>query len=282
MKKYISLTAVPFLAVAFYACHGTGDGKSSSSAEKDSEGSVVVKQERPYLGSFEQITVLGSADVVYSHGKNYSIVVQCDSTYLPLVETTVESGTLTINLKGEDKDYDDSFTHNPDVTVYVTSPTIRIISVCGSGSFEAKGTINAKDFNTGIIGSGDLKFDSLICRTFNYQASGSGDADFKYVEASSIDFLSNGSGDAKVETIKSDSIITVGITGSGDIEFESGKAEKVNVVAGSSGNGHFHLDCSDFNMNASGSGHHILEGSSKHGSVKTYGSVKVENNMKRN
>lgn len=280
MRKYISLTTVSCIAVALAACQGSSDGKVST-GENDSARSVV-KQERPYGGAFEQITVLGSTDVVYRQDEHYSIVVECDSLYLPLVETSVESGTLTINLKGENRDDINSFAENPDVTVYVTSPVMRIVSVCGSGSFKAEGTISSSDFHTGIIGSGDLCFDSLNCKTFNYQATGSGDADFKYINASSIDLLSNGSGDAKVESLVSDSVITVGITGSGDIEVESGKAEKVNVVAASSGNSLFSLDCAVFNMDASGTGHHILEGSSKHGSVKTYGNVKVENNMKKN
>lgn len=280
MKKYIFYTAVACATFAFVSCQGTSDGKQTSE-NIDSERKVIIKQERPYSGNFEQITILGSTDVVYRQDEHYSIVVECDSIYAPLVVTSVESGTLTINLKGEDQEDVKLFAESPEVTVYVTSPVMRIVSVCGSGSFKAEGPISANDFHTGVIGSGDMSFDSLMCKKFKYQSTGSGDAEFGYIKASSIDLLSNGSGDLKVGGLMSDSTVTIGMTSSGDMEIESAKAENVNIVATSSGNGLFSFDCMNLEMAASGSGHHILEGRSKHGSVRSYGSAKVENNLER-
>lgn len=280
MKKNILSAVAVCAAFAFVSCQGTSNGKKASE-NVGSEKKVIIKQERPYSGNFEQITILGSTDVIYRHDEHYSIVVECDSIYASLVVTSVESGTLTINLKGEDQEDVKSFAESPKATVYVTSPVMRIVSVCGSGSFKAEGTISANDFHTGIIGSGDMSFDSLMCKSFNYQSTGSGNAEFGYINASSIVFSSSGSGDVRVGGLMSDSLVTIGITSSGDMEIVSAKAENVDILATSSGNGFFNFNSKNLYMAASGSGHHVLEGRSKHGSVKTYGSAEVENKMER-
>lgn len=276
MRKNLFSVMAVVLCATFFSCRNTNpvNGESVSDVDSVSAPKKVMTHVK-VAGDFYQITNIGSVDVVFSEG-DYKIDVECDSSLLPYVSTTFDSGTLTVFMRREEKG-EVGWTGKSNVTLYVSCPLIKYIAVCGGGSFKSVGTIHSTDVQIGNLGTGSIELDSVVCETFEHELRTEANAVFKHVACDRAKFLSYGSG-----TIQSDidaGSIYAAIGGEGDMECNF-RSDDVEISSFSSGNAVFNLDCKQLNASLQGTGKIVLNGHSDKKLVKTGRNAVVEDNLR--
>lgn len=188
-----------------------------------------VRAEKAFdLGTFDAVSVNGSADVIFRQGTQKVLLV-ADENILDLFEIVVKDGTLCVGTKKGS-----NYSSKNDVVVFVDAPVLKAAKINGSGECKIKGTLrSADDFSFSINGSGDLEADEIECRNFAAKVSGSGDIEVNALTAASADIKINGSGDVSLNCREVGDIVA-GINGSGDVELQ-GKARSLSSKVHGSG-----------------------------------------------
>ena len=174
-------------------------------------------QERDLKG-FERIEQLGSLDVKYAQADSFSVRVEAPVKVLDDVETYVTGNKLVVRMKGEGKLLNLGVSDADGVTVFVTSP-----------DFEANGLVDTDNLDITLSGSGDIRFDDIICDRVNVSLVGSGDVDVKHVKTLWAGAQVVGSGDIKMR-LEDSGTVDANVIGSGDITLSGNvKDYKYNV-----------------------------------------------------
>ena len=209
----------PGVAVAASWEFGTktvvGSGHSSS-----------VKRE---LAAFHEIAISLPGKVELVQGNTEGIAIEADDNLLPLIETVVKNGELTvrsakgINLSG-----------NTSIKVTVYARTVDNLSLSSSASLTAARLVSPKLVSS-IAGSGlimikDLQIDALsvsiagsgrfealgTTKAMDVDIAGSGNVSVSKLSAEDVNVSIAGSGDATLWVRKS---LTVSIAGSGSVRY---------------------------------------------------------------
>lgn len=181
------------------------------------------------LKDFERIELQGSLDVKYTQNDSFSVRVEAPVKVLHDVETYVTGNKLVVRMKGEGKLLNLGVSDADGVTVFVTSPDFLGIELKGSGDFEANGLVDTDNLDITLSGSGDIKFDDIICDRVNVSLVGSGDVDVKHVKTQWAGAQVVGSGDIKMR-LEDSGTVDANVIGSGDITLSGNvKDYKYNV-----------------------------------------------------
>jgi len=219
MKKVL-LLVVALGMLTSCACSGLKVHYSKS----DAHG----MQERD-LNGFERIELLGSLDVKYAQADSFSVRVDAPVEVLNDVETYVTGNKLVVKMKGEGKFLNLGVSDADGVTVFVTSPDFLGIELKGSGDFESNGLVDTDNLDITLNGSGDIRFDDIICDRVNVSLVGSGDVDVKHVKTLWAGAQVVGSGDIKMR-LEDSGTVDANVIGSGDITLSGNvKDYKYNV-----------------------------------------------------
>lgn len=221
--------ALSLVACALPVAHTTAAGFSWPGSEKI-RGNGVMQQQVRKLAPFRAVALNVPGELELRLGATDSITIESDANVLPLINTVVENGTLTIapakpNLMLK--------THH--MKLVLTAKNIDRISVGDSGSVEAvaltakqlafsiagSGSINiqgvqADELSVSVGGSGDFKSNGGKARILTLSISGSGDVDLGRVQTSDAAVSISGSGDAVVWATKN---LSTAIVGSGDVNY---------------------------------------------------------------
>lgn len=224
MKKVLLLSVVAFGMLTSCACSGL--------KVKYSKTEPHGMHERDLKG-FERIEQLGSLDVKYAQADSFSVRVEAPVKVLNDVETYVTGNKLVVRMKGEGKLINLGVSDADDVTVFVTSPDFLGIELKGSGDFESNGLVDTDNLDITLNGSGDIKFDDIICDRINVSLVGSGDVDVKNVKTLWAGVQLVGSGDVKMR-LDDSGAVDANLTGSGDITL-SGHVKEYNYHVRGSG-----------------------------------------------
>ncbi len=229
---------------AFFAFFSPPDflDKPVLSASVAGNGDEVQKELD--LKPFHSIGLSISADVILMQG-DQNVKIEAESNIIDNISTKVKDGSWEIKFKERVRNYDK-------ITIYITIPDLRAVSVAGSGDITTKGAFAGMDKLTlSVAGSGDMKLegeaksvsvsvagsgDVEMTGTANkvdVSIAGSGDVNLKGLVAGSCDVSIAGSGNCKVNTNGS---LDVSIVGSGDVYY-TGDAKVHSSVMGS-GNVH--------------------------------------------
>ena len=182
MKKILLLSVVVLGMLTSCSCHGLKVHYSKT----DPHGI----QERDLKG-FERIEQLGSLDVKYAQADSFSVRVEAPVKVLDDVETYVTGNKLVVRMKGEGKLLNLGVSDADGVTVFVTSPDFLGIELKGSGDFEANGLVDTDNLDITLSGSGDIRFDDIICDRVNVSLVGSGDVDANVIGSGDITLSGN-------------------------------------------------------------------------------------------
>jgi hypothetical protein len=196
------------------------------------------------LDPFHSIGLSISADVILMQG-DQKVEIDAESNIIDNITTKVKNGSWEIKFKERVKNYDK-------ITIYITIPDLRAVSVAGSGDIMTKGAFTGMDnLSLSVAGSGDMKLegeansvsvsiagsgDVVMAGTANkvdVSIAGSGDVNLEDLVAGGCDVSIAGSGNCKVNTSGS---LDVSIVGSGDVYY-TGEAKVHSSVMGS-GNVH--------------------------------------------
>jgi len=180
------------------------------------------------LGEFNALSMSISADVVYSEVTEAStVVVSAPDNLFEYFDFCVEDGTLKLRY-----DKNANIIHDRDVIITVTGPTLKKVTLAGSGDFRALAPITASTFVGAISGSGDMSFAGITAGEANFSIGGSGNLKATGLDCGDLTAAIAGSGDM-VLAGKADTA-TIAIAGSGDVDIRSLTANDVKTsVAGS-------------------------------------------------
>ncbi|RYY90359.1 MAG: DUF2807 domain-containing protein [Chitinophagaceae bacterium] len=202
---------------------------------------VLSKQERS-IANFDALEVTGGMNVVLQQGPRAGVRVETDENLQEYVETEVSGNELHIfTRRGYNLD------ERSGLTIYVTAPSLRDLTVTGSGDVNSQGKITGDALKIQVTGSGNITL-SLDMPTVEAQVTGSGTMNLSGAtrsfrtethgsgEIHAFDLLAeethvevSGSGDAEVFASKQ---LDVEVSGSGDVAYK-GTANVRKQVHGS-------------------------------------------------
>ena len=198
----LAATAAPCV----YAATGSGHPASEARAVSD----------------FQAITAAGPIKLVVRQAAREALQLRADDNLLPLIETTVEAGTLRIAPKrGENLN-----TRTP-IVATIDVVNLKSLSLSGSGDVLVE-TLKTPSLALSLSGSSDAKLRGLATDELGVKVSGSGNVEAAG-SAAKLKISVSGSGDVRTRELASDDV-TVSIAGSGDANVTANKTLSVSIA----------------------------------------------------
>lgn len=222
MKKLQTIAIVIFSTIIFSSC-----------VVNTHETQVSVMNQETAMSDFDKVDVAGSMNVVLEQGDECSVTVKGENeeAFLNLV-VYVKRSTLIIETKKTL--IGNLFSKGMDgITVYVTTPTIKKISMAGSGQFTTESPISGKDLKVSLAGSGNVMFKELLtCDKLHVDLAGSGNVIVKTLKANMLHTNIAGSGNAEYQNLDV-AYAKSNIAGSGNVILQGKVGSHKEGIAGS-------------------------------------------------
>ncbi len=143
-------------------------------AEEAIKSGKKITSEKRDVSGINQISILGFGDLYIKQGDQESLTIEADNTILPMIETNVKSGKLSIGMKHHvAKDLVKT------IQYYLTVKDINSIQLNGLSNLSIADTIKTNELNLTLNGSGNAniaievkKFTANIMGTGNINAKG--------------------------------------------------------------------------------------------------------------
>ena len=172
-------------------------------------GSGVVRTEPRDATGFSEVRLSGSGEVDVRHGDADSVTVEAEDNILPLLETRVRDGRLTLGTKPNV-----SISPTRAIRYHVTVNRLTAIGVSGSGRFVADG-LDTPRLTADISGSGSATL-SGRADAVELTISGSGAYDASRLASKSATVTISGSGSA---TVNAADRVEATVSGSGSVRY---------------------------------------------------------------
>jgi len=212
------LVALIVLTLALSACSIVQTGLNIT------KGSGNVISETREISGVTSIELDGSADVEVAFGEAESLVIEAEDNLIPLIETKLENGKLTVGTKSNV-----SYSATRLVKVRVTLKSLEAVSLNGSGSISVQ-NLQGDTLKVDLDGSGNINISGTANRT-DITLGGSGKINTEQLLAKSVKVSVGGSGDARVYASEQ---LDAELSGSGSIRY-SGNPTQVNKNDSGSG-----------------------------------------------
>lgn len=194
---------------------------NSSSSSSTTEGSGVPAKQARHVAAFDSVELAGVNNVVIRVGEKQSVVVSADDNLLRRVTTEVRSGNLVIaNTSG-------SLTTKSPMSVTVSVPTIKALTLTGSGNIAVTG-IKTENLKVTLLGSGTLTGSGTAGR-LELTVGGVGTAQFGRLVANDVRADVSGSGSIFVTATKR---LDASVSGSGAILYAGNPEDVTRSVTG--------------------------------------------------
>ncbi len=213
-RLFISIVV---LALAALACSTLSTNPNSV------VGSGHVISESRTVPAFTAVELQGSSTVDVVPGSVQSVTVQADDNILPLITTSVSSGTLIINTKSNTSLVPTTQVH---VTVVMNNP--MHLALTGSGTLNASG-VTGPDLTVDLTGSGNVTVKGTTDHV-TINLPGSGNVYCDSLTAKSVVVTLLGSGTIQVYASQS---LDATIAGSGTIRYSGNPPQVTKHISGS-------------------------------------------------
>lgn len=191
-----------------------------ASAQKISGQGPTVKKTLS-VNNFDALGLGISATVYVSQG-SHSVSIEAQQNIIDNIKTEVKNGSWNI-------DFDKRVNGHSDITIHVSMPNIKALSIGGSGSIIGKSTFNnLGNLAIAIGGSGTVEL-AGSAKDVEISIAGSGDVKTAGLKANNCEVSIAGSGDAYIEV---NGGLDVSIAGSGDVHYK-GAPKVSSSIAGS-------------------------------------------------
>ena len=203
-------------------------------------GRIVSQARQP--GQFHGVELTMGARVEVVTGGDDTLTIEGDDNLLPLVDTAVQNGVLTIRPVKRNMQID-----GRRLKIVVRARNVDSLGVAGSGTMEAK-RIRADKLTLEVAGSGALDIDGIDAKSVDVEVAGSGKVEAAgQAGRASISIAGSGKADTTRLNVQhatvsvsgsgqsllaARSTITANITGSGNVGYY-GDAQITKAVAGS-------------------------------------------------
>lgn len=166
------------------------DTQNSTKSEQRKQNIIRKRISIPF--DFSYITNLGSVDIIYTQG-DYNIEVEGDSTTLNFLNAEFDSNLLTVNLQSDNNTDINLYGNSNNIKMYVSTPELKCVSICGNGSFESQATWRAENIQLGVLSTGSMKIGRVECTTFEMQSTDIGNIDITDLHAEDATIYSRSS-----------------------------------------------------------------------------------------
>ncbi len=170
-----------------------------------------------------------SIDTLIKVGPAFSLVLQGPADQLLKVDVIVKKGELELKPKHRKGALWNSSQEIRDVTAVVTMPTLREVSIGGSGSVVAQG-VKTNKFEMNIGGSGSITAENAVADSYEGNIGGSGNLNVSG-SCGNADFRIGGSGKVRAQNLKCKTL-DVNIGGSGDVIAYASAASDISIAGG--------------------------------------------------
>ena len=223
-KRFVSLFLLAILAISLTACNRVQVSFGGANAVV---GSGKVVSETREVSGFTSVHVSGSGQAQITVGDSDSLVIEAEDNILPLIETNVQNGQLSIGLKPNT-----SISTMRGIRYTITAKSLSGVETSGSADVTVANSAHADTFTATTSGSGAIQLSDVQAANLNVRTSGSGNID----AAGKVD--------------------TAGITTSGSGNFSGGNLQCATATATTSGSGNVTLWVTgSLTARTSGSGH---------------------------
>lgn len=199
------------LSVGSYAATVTASGK-------------LVEQSRP-VGDFQSIRSEGAWSLDVKVGPPPSLKIKADDNLLPLIETRVDKGELSIRFK--DESHSISLKNSSTLRIEVTVPKLTAYQHEGAGKTVFHG-LNGGPFAINYEGAGLITASGQVER-LSVQASGAGSLDLDQLKARHVTVSLAGVGTVSVYASES---LTAAVDGIGSLTYYGKPAKLSKAVSG--------------------------------------------------
>lgn len=208
------------------------------------------------VSDFQNIQLLGSIDAIYVQGEQSRIEIYGPDNIVPLIETDINNGTLTIKYKDNT-----AILNAKKVEVKVTTNNLSKLNINGSGDITLpNGIKQASGLEMLVNGSGNISGKGIEVKKLSVNINGSGDASLQDIKSERFSGKILGSGNIDLSGVTGNADYE--IAGSGDIN--AAKLQTINVKATTLGSGD--ISCYATGIlagNIAGSGNIIYKGNPK-------------------
>ncbi|MBN2215182.1 MAG: DUF2807 domain-containing protein [Bacteroidales bacterium] len=206
---------------------------------------ISGSQEVRNIDDFNCISLSIAAKVYILQGNECRLEIEASDDDLGIIETKVKDGKLEIKTRS----WSANLSNN--VTIHITIPELKGLSVAGSGNIIADSDFKCQDLDLSVTGSGAIKMADLTVQAIKALITGSGKIMLNGKKAADeLSLTITGSGSYSAEEMQvNDAKVT--ITGSGSARINVAEELKTNITG--SGNVHYKGDPM-VDANATGSG----------------------------
>ena len=180
-------------------------------------GSGIAKTETRDVGAFEEVDFSGAGTLVLTSGEPKPLTITADDNLLPLIETTVRDGRLSIGT-GQ------SINPRTSLIVNAGAADIKSVSISGAATIIVTGVDN-ESFKIDLSGAGSIK---LVGKTGRLvlSISGAASADTINLVARDVVVDISGSGSANVHAVEA---LKANVSGSGNISYMGDPKVEQNI-----------------------------------------------------
>lgn len=189
-------TIMAFLTTSMIAMGVSCVNKPSvpTSQPKEAQSVEMATRHLPFSGDFSQITNMGSINIEYTTGP-CDIVIKGPKNLTQLVSAEIDCGILLLSLSSErNQDIHQYQTSRTDLTAYISSPSLSMLAICGSGGFTSHNLISTDDMHIGALSNGPIIIDSLMCKSLRYEINGTSRDSIGHLRCDEAIIVSSASG----------------------------------------------------------------------------------------
>jgi hypothetical protein len=163
---FVSLFLLAVLALSVTACNQVQISFGGANAVV---GSGKVVTETREVSGFTRVLVTGSGQAEITIGDSDSLVIEAEDNILPLIESSVLNGTLTIGLQPNT-----SISTMRGIRYTITVQSLTDVETSGSTDITVTNTARTDAFSASTSGSGAIKLTDVQAKILTVQTSGSG------------------------------------------------------------------------------------------------------------
>jgi hypothetical protein len=188
----------------------------------------TVKETRE-VSAFSGISLAFSGDVFVTQGAIQKVVIEAEKSTLEIIKTEINGNRLVLNTK------DGHWRNLGEIKVYITVPEISSLTVSGSGDLICEGSINSRELELRVSGSGTIKMNRLEAQEVDAEITGSGDIFISGTGTNvhEMDAHITGSGNLETESLPVSEAV-IHITGSGSALVNVIKELETNITGSGS------------------------------------------------
>jgi hypothetical protein len=181
-------------------------------------GSGIAATEQRKLADFDSVAFVGSMDVQIVTGAPAPLEITADDNILPLIQTEVTNGHLTVGSKV-------GIRPKTPITLKIQAPNIKSVSGDGAVKIVAKG-LQGNEISIDLTGASPVRASGKVER-LRIETTGAGAVRADELAADHADVVVTGAGKIEVHAVQT---LKVSMTGAGTVQYHGDPRIEKSIV----------------------------------------------------